>query len=132
MARQQRISQWCHQHWDAIRITMDGPLPVNGILATKMLLETWLRRTYEQMGDAFPPANQPEAVQALIDAASPLCCRLGDQVLDDIKSKCILPERYRRMHPRLGHSLHMQEVTGAIVHEGPGRRSGHTFGVDPS
>lgn len=110
---------------------MDGPLPVNGILATKMLLEVWLRRSIEQMGDAFPPPERPEAVQALIEAASPLCCRLGDQVLDDIKAQCILPERYRRMPPRIGHSLHMQEATGAIVQERHGQ-TGHTFGVSPS
>lgn len=107
--------QWCEEHWAYVLSTIEGPIPINGILATIRIFTEWMTETVQRLGDEFPDPDDADAIMALVRDAVPLCCTLGDERLGAIYSTCVVPTKYRRLHPRIGHMLHMQEEAGALI-----------------
>lgn len=70
----QGSAQWCRRHW--------APCPAlgaNGLLASVMLIQ------------AFAEASEggsADVMNAQMDAMSPLCCMLGDDLMYDIWGQC--------------------------------------------
>lgn len=109
--------QWCDDHWADVLSTMDGPDPINGILATIRIFKEWMRERAE--ADTLPPGYMPDAINAVFIEDCPLCCKIGNDKLEAILATCIVPERFRQMEIREGHILHMQEEVAAVIVEMP-------------
>ncbi len=106
--------QWCQRHWREVYEQTQGPEPVNGILVSVELVKSWM--TYKakqfQARHRTLPASR-EGMQKLLDADAPLCCYMGNDVVRDLTSNCIVPDHFRRIADiRQRDLLHVREATG--------------------
>lgn len=105
------MSAWCNPHWTAVRETFTGPIPLNGIMVTTEVASLWLARKAAALGSVMPGPRDTHAINQMMANDSPLCCWIGDDALEEIKARCVLPEKYRGMPPNVGHPMHMMEAS---------------------
>jgi hypothetical protein len=71
--------QWCERHWAPYRGPVEGIVP-NGVYASLRLMEEFLASpSVTELTD-----QSPEALNRAMQGEQPICCRLGDAVMDRI------------------------------------------------
>lgn len=103
------IPAWCEFHWGAVLKSLGGESPINGLMATEVLMQRWLDQKSVELGEEMPGAQDAEAMNVMAICDAPLCCYFGDEVLSSILDQCVLPEQYRGLPVPEGHVRHMQD-----------------------
>lgn len=72
---------WCERHWAPYRGPNAEGITPNGLLAAVRIYEMFLQSTeYLELTDKSPRALN----RFMAEATLPLCCRLGDKVMEEI------------------------------------------------
>lgn len=78
--KQQRSLQWCERHWAPYRADDETGKRPNGIMATLLLVQKFIDSPMvSELTD-----RSPAALNKIMEEGEPLCCRLGDEVMDGI------------------------------------------------
>ncbi len=102
------VRAFCQPHWDEVRATFDGPVPLNGLMFNILLVSYWAAKQ-----DGLDPSD-PEAVNLRMMVDAPLCCwtidNFGISTYEVLKSQSVLPIKYRAMDIREGHMQHLMDT----------------------
>lgn len=77
--------QWCERHWAMFREPTAGGVVPNGIFAAIQLVQEFIDSPMvSELQD-----KSPEALNSAMQGDRPICCRLGEEVMQRILAKAV-------------------------------------------